>query len=97
MHRTLKGHGAALPLREPRGAARAPLGVPVGLQPRQGPEGTRALRPHAFVCREWQREPERFVRDPVHETLGPYAYPDVRLLGTPLLAGGWWVGEIASW
>lgn len=30
------------------------------------------LTPHEFVCREWQREPERFVRDPVHETLGPY-------------------------
>jgi len=32
----------------------------------------RGLTPHEFVCREWQREPERFIRDPVHETLGPY-------------------------
>ena len=32
----------------------------------------KGLTPHEFVCREWQREPERFVRDPVHETLGPY-------------------------
>ena len=32
----------------------------------------RGLTPHEFVCREWQREPDRFVRDPVHETLGPY-------------------------
>ena len=32
----------------------------------------KGLTPHEFVCREWQREPGRFVRDPVHETLGPY-------------------------
>jgi transposase InsO family protein len=32
----------------------------------------KGLTPHEFVCRQWQREPERFVRDPVHETLGPY-------------------------
>ena len=34
----------------------------------------RGLTPHEFVCREWQREPDRFVRDPVHEPLGPYTY-----------------------
>lgn len=32
----------------------------------------RGLTPYEFVCREWQREPERFVRDPTHDTLGPY-------------------------
>ena len=32
----------------------------------------KGLTPHEFVCREWQRAPDRFVRDPVHETLGPY-------------------------
>ena len=35
-------------------------------------EALRGLTPHEFVCREWQREPDRFVRDPLHETLGPY-------------------------
>ena len=36
----------------------------------------KALRepmPHEFVYWEWQREPSRFVRDPVQETLGPYS------------------------
>lgn len=32
----------------------------------------RGLTPYEFVCREWLREPERFVRDPTHDTLGPY-------------------------
>lgn len=32
----------------------------------------RGLTPHEFICREWQREPDQFVRAPIHETLGPY-------------------------
>lgn len=32
----------------------------------------RGLTPYEFVCREWQREPERFHRDPTQDTLGPY-------------------------
>ena len=32
----------------------------------------RGLTPYEFVCREWQREPARFVRDPTQDTLGPY-------------------------
>jgi transposase InsO family protein len=32
----------------------------------------RGLTPYEFVCREWQREPDLFVRDPTHDTLGPY-------------------------
>lgn len=27
----------------------------------------KGLTPHEFVCREWEREPGQFVRDPVHE------------------------------
>lgn len=32
----------------------------------------RGLTPYEFVCSEWQRSPERFLRDPTHHTLGPY-------------------------
>lgn len=32
----------------------------------------RGLTPYEFVCREWQREPDRFVRDPTQDTLGPH-------------------------
>ena len=32
----------------------------------------RGLTPYEFVCREWQRDPDRFVRDPTQDTLGPY-------------------------
>ena len=35
-------------------------------------ETLRGLTPYEFVCREWQREPDRFVRDPTQDTLGPY-------------------------
>ena len=32
----------------------------------------RGLTPYEFVCREWQRTPNRFHRDPTQDTLGPY-------------------------
>lgn len=32
----------------------------------------RGLTPYEFVCREWQRAPDRFHRDPTQDTLGPY-------------------------
>lgn len=32
----------------------------------------RGLTPYEFVCREWQREPDQFHRDPTQVTLGPY-------------------------
>ena len=32
----------------------------------------RGLTPYEFVCREWQRSPELFYRDPTQDTLGPY-------------------------
>ena len=32
----------------------------------------RGLTPFEFVCREWEREPDRFHRDPTQDTLGPY-------------------------
>jgi hypothetical protein len=32
----------------------------------------RGLTPYEFMCAEWQKSPERFVRDPTHDTLGPY-------------------------
>ena len=32
----------------------------------------RGLTPYEFVCREWQRHPARFHRDPTQDTLGPY-------------------------
>ena len=32
----------------------------------------RGLTPYEFVCREWQRAPDLFYRDPTHDTLGPY-------------------------
>ena len=31
----------------------------------------RGLTPYEFVCAAWQKEPERFIRDPTHDTLGP--------------------------
>ena len=33
----------------------------------------RGLTPYEFVCREWQRDPDRFYRDPTQDTLGPYS------------------------
>ena len=32
----------------------------------------RGLTPYEFICREWQRHPDRFHRDPTQDTLGPY-------------------------
>lgn len=32
----------------------------------------RGLTPYEFICSEWERSPERFVRDPIHDTLGLY-------------------------
>ena len=32
----------------------------------------RGLTPYEFVCGQWQCEPDRFVRDPTHDSLGPY-------------------------
>ena len=32
----------------------------------------RGLMPHEFICVEWERSPERFVRGPIHDTLGLY-------------------------
>lgn len=32
----------------------------------------RELTPREFVCREWQREPDRFHYDPTQDTLGLY-------------------------
>ena len=31
----------------------------------------RGLTPYEFICAAWQKEPERFIRDPTHDTLGP--------------------------
>ena len=33
---------------------------------------SRGLTPYEFVCREWQRDPELFYRNPTQDTLGPY-------------------------
>jgi transposase InsO family protein len=32
----------------------------------------RGLTPYEFVCAEWEKSPERFARNPTHDTLGPY-------------------------
>lgn len=32
----------------------------------------RGRTPYEFVCAEWQKAPERFDRDPTHDTLGLY-------------------------
>ena len=32
----------------------------------------RGLTPYEFICQEWTRAPDLFLRDPVHYTLGPY-------------------------
>ena len=31
----------------------------------------RGLTPYEFVCKTWTEQPERFTRDPTHDTLGP--------------------------
>lgn len=32
----------------------------------------KGLTPQEFVCQEWARAPDQFVRDPDHDTPGPY-------------------------
>lgn len=32
----------------------------------------KGLTPYEFVCAAWQKEPDRFIRDPTHHTLGLY-------------------------
>ena len=43
----------------------------------------RGLTPYEFVCREWQRDPDRFVRDPTQDTLGPYTLAVALRRGAP--------------
>ena len=31
----------------------------------------RGLTPYEFVCKTWTEQPERFTRDPTHDTVGP--------------------------
>jgi transposase InsO family protein len=35
----------------------------------------RGLTPHDFICDAWRQEPQRFLRDPHHEMLGPEIVP----------------------
>lgn len=32
----------------------------------------KGLTPYEYICQQWQQQPERFLRDPLHDTLGLY-------------------------
>ena len=67
------GDGQAVPIWEPRGAARGHLSAFVqAYNHAKRLKTLRGLTPYEFVCREWQRELELFYRDPTQDTLGPY-------------------------
>ena len=36
----------------------------------------KGLTPYEYICQQWQQHPERFHRDPLHDTLGLYTLSD---------------------
>ena len=47
----------------------------------------RGLTPYEYICQQWQKDPERFHRDPYHHTVGPNNQTDALSL-TPRNSSG---------
>jgi hypothetical protein len=43
----------------------------------------KGLTPYEYICQQWQSQPDAFIHDPSHHTLGLYTY---RLAPTRLKA-----------